>query len=56
VILRSRAPRGLGGLFYHPLLEELPHFITQRGILTGLKERVESLRCSWDPAVALAWY
>lgn len=45
VILRSRALRGLSGLyyrlFYHPLVGEFPHFLIERGMLKGIKERVE---------------
>ena len=41
VIFRTRAPRGLGGVFYHPLVGELPHFVMERGMLKGIKRRAE---------------
>lgn len=41
LIARSRAPRGSGGMFYHPLLGELPHFVMERKMLKGIKERAE---------------
>ena len=41
VILRTRAPRGLGGVFYHPLVGEFPHFVMERGMLKGIKRRAE---------------
>jgi NAD(P)-dependent dehydrogenase (short-subunit alcohol dehydrogenase family) len=41
VILRTRAPRGLGGMFYHPLVGEFPHFVMERGMLKGIKRRAE---------------
>lgn len=41
VILRTRTPRGLGGVFYSPLLAEFPHFVMERGMLKGIKRRAE---------------
>ena len=41
LIARSRAPRGSGGMFYHPLLGEFPHFVMERKMLKGIKERAE---------------
>jgi hypothetical protein len=40
LIARSRFPRGLAGLAYGMLLE-LPHFIVERKMLLGIKERAE---------------
>jgi hypothetical protein len=40
VILRSRVPRGLGALYYL-LTIEIPHFIMERRMLKGVKERAE---------------
>ncbi len=45
VILRSRVRRGGGGLyhrlFYHPRIAAFPHFLIERGMLKGIKERTE---------------
>ncbi len=45
VILRSRVLRRGGGLyyrlFYHPLIAEFPHFLIERRMLKGIKERTE---------------
>jgi hypothetical protein len=41
VILRSRVPRGFGSLFYYLLTIEIPHFIMERRMLKGIKERAE---------------
>jgi hypothetical protein len=41
VILRTRAPRGLGGVFHHPLVGEFSHFVMERGMLKGIKRRAE---------------
>src|SRR5215207_11779411 len=41
VMIRTRAPRGLGGVFYHPLVGEFPHFVMERGMLKGIKHRAE---------------
>jgi hypothetical protein len=45
VILRSRALQGLSGLyyrlFYHPLVGEFPHFLIERRMLKGIKERID---------------
>ncbi len=45
VILRSRVFRPGGGLyyrlFYHPLIAEFPHFLIERRMLKGIKERTE---------------
>ncbi|MCC7104704.1 MAG: SRPBCC family protein [Chloroflexi bacterium] len=40
LLVRSRAPRGMGVLF-NILLLELPHFIMERKMLLGIKERAE---------------
>ena len=41
VILRSRVPRRFGGLIYYLLTIEIPHFIMERRMLKGIKERAE---------------
>jgi hypothetical protein len=41
VILRSRVPRRLGVLLYYLLTFEIPHFIMERRMLRGIKERAE---------------
>jgi hypothetical protein len=50
VILRSRVMRGAGGLyyrlFYHPLVAEFPHFLIERRMLKGIKERAEQAHVS----------
>ena len=40
LIARGRVPRGLGSLAYAVLLE-LPHFVMERKMLLGIKERAE---------------
>lgn len=40
LIARSRAPKGLASVAYAALLE-LPHFVMERRMLLGIKERVE---------------
>jgi hypothetical protein len=40
LIARGRVPRGLGSLVYAALLE-IPHFIMERKMLLGIKERAE---------------
>ena len=42
VIMRSRVPRRLGVLLYYLLTIEIPHFIMERRMLKGIKERAES--------------
>ena len=44
VILRSRTPKRLGMLLYYLLTIEIPHFIMERRMLKGLKERAEQTR------------
>lgn len=39
-ILRSRVPRGFAALYYL-LTIEIPHFIMERKMLKGIKERAE---------------
>jgi hypothetical protein len=50
VILRSRVMRRAGGLyyrlFYHPLVAEFPHFLIERRMLKGIKERAEQAQAS----------
>jgi hypothetical protein len=50
VILRSRVMRRAGGLyyrlFYHPLVVEFPHFLIERRMLKGIKERAEQAQAS----------
>jgi hypothetical protein len=50
VILRSRVMRGASGLyyrlFYHPLVAEFPHFLIERRMLKGIKERAEQAQAS----------
>jgi len=41
VILRSRVPQRLGVLLYYLLTIEIPHFIMERRMLKGIKQRVE---------------
>ena len=41
VILRSRVPRRIGVLLYYLLTIEIPHFIMERRMLKGIKERTE---------------
>src|SRR5215217_3580557 len=41
VILRSRVPRRLSVLLYYLLTFEIPHFIMERRMLKGIKERAE---------------
>jgi hypothetical protein len=41
VILRSRVPRRIGALLYYLLTIEIPHFIMERRMLKGIKERTE---------------
>jgi hypothetical protein len=41
VLLRSRVPRRLGTLIYYLLTIEIPHFIMERRMLKGIKERAE---------------
>lgn len=41
VILRSRVPRRLSVLLYYLLAMEIPHFIMERRMLKGIKERAE---------------
>jgi len=41
VIIRSRVPRRLDVLLYYLLTFEIPHFIMERRMLTGIKERAE---------------
>jgi hypothetical protein len=41
VILRSRVPRRLGVLLYYLLTIEIPHFIMERRMLKGIKQRAE---------------
>jgi len=43
VFLRSRTPWGLGALSYL-LAIELPHFIMERRMLKGIKERAEQAK------------
>ena len=53
LISRSRVPKGWGALAYSQLLE-IPHFVMQRKMLLGIKERAERARLrastsgSWD--------
>jgi hypothetical protein len=44
VILRSRTPKRLGMVLYYLLTIEIPHFIMERRMLKGLKERAEQTR------------
>ena len=44
VILRSRTPRRLGVLLYYLLTIEIPHFVMERRMLKGIKERAEKGR------------
>jgi hypothetical protein len=50
VILRSRVMRSAGGLyyrlFYHPPVAEFPHFLIERRMLKGIKERAEQAQAS----------
>jgi len=41
VILRSRVPRRLAILLYYLLTFEIPHFVMERRMLLGIKERAE---------------
>jgi hypothetical protein len=41
VILRSRVPRRIVALLYYLLTFEIPHFIMERRMLLGIKERAE---------------
>jgi hypothetical protein len=41
VVLRSRVPRRLSVLLYYLLTFEIPHFIMERRMLLGIKERAE---------------
>jgi hypothetical protein len=41
VIIRSRVPRRLGVLLYYLLTFEIPHFVMERRMLLGIKERAE---------------
>jgi hypothetical protein len=41
VIIRSRVPRRLDVLLYYLLTFEIPHFIMERRMLKGIKERAE---------------
>ena len=42
VIIRSRVPRRLDVLLYYLLTFEIPHFIMERKMLLGIKERADS--------------
>src|SRR5215207_5380308 len=42
VIIRSRVPRRLSVLLYYLLTFEIPHFIMERKMLLGIKERADS--------------
>jgi hypothetical protein len=44
VILRSRVPKRLSVLLYYLLAVEIPHFIMERRMLKGIKERAERAR------------
>ena len=41
VIIRSRVPRRLDVLLYYLLTFEIPHFVMERRMLLGIKERAE---------------
>jgi len=41
VILRSRVPRRISALLYYLLTFEIPHFVMERRMLLGIKERAE---------------
>lgn len=41
VIIRSRVPRRLGVLLYYLLTFEIPHFVMERRMLKGIKQRAE---------------
>ena len=41
VLLRSRVPRRLSALLYYLLTFEIPHFVMERRMLKGIKERAE---------------
>jgi hypothetical protein len=47
LISRSRVPKGWGAVSYSLLLE-IPHFVMQRKMLLGIKERVERARYARD--------
>jgi hypothetical protein len=49
VTLRSRTPKRLGMLLYYLLTIEIPHFIMERRMLKGLKERAEQTRDGRKP-------
>jgi hypothetical protein len=44
VILRSRVPRRLSAVLYYFLTFEISHFIMERRMLKGIKERAERTR------------
>ena len=50
LIARGRVPRGLGALS-NALLMEIPHFVMERKMLLGIKERAE---CAHTAAVRRA--
>ena len=47
VILRSRTARGLE-MLYDLLGVEIPHFIMERRMLKGIKERAERAQATWS--------